>query len=257
MDDIFRNQAEPTVYEQIGHGYTHSRRADPRWEAQIHKSFTGAETLINIGAGSGSYEPDFLTVVAVEPSPMMIRQRPPASAPVVCANAELLPFADGFFDVALAVLTTHHWRDARAGLLEMCRVARSQVVVTWDPNIFTQHFWLVRDYLPEIAERERDLPTLNTVMDVLGSADVTSLPVPADCVDGILGAYWRRPQAYLSHAIRRAMSGIALLDPGIVEPAMQRLQADLTNGVWQTRNAELLALDELDLGYRLISRSDE
>lgn len=194
-----------------------------------------------------------MSVVAVEPSQVMIRQRPEGSAPVVCAFAEQLPFPDGMFDVALAVLTTHHWHDPGAGLLEMRRVARSQVIVTWDPLVFAQKFWLVRDYLPEIGQREQLLPTLSTVLDVLGAANVSALPVSADCNDGVFGAYWRRPEAYLSNSIRSAMSGIALTNPGVVEKAMKRLQADLASGTWQTRNYELLEMDELDLGYRIVS----
>lgn len=252
VNDI-QNSLDSTIYDRIGSGYTRSRRADPRWEALIHGVFRGARTLVNIGAGTGSYEPECMNVVAVEPSRVMIRQRPKNSAPIVRAIAEQLPFPNDTFDVALAVLTTHHWNDPRAGLLEMCRVARSQVVVTWDPVVFAQQFWLVRDYLPEIGEREQQLSTLSVVKDVLGDNNISTLPVPADCIDGVLGAYWRRPEAYLSHSVRSAMSGIALTDPGIVDRAMKRLQADLASGAWQIRNPELLELDELDLGYRIVS----
>jgi len=185
----------------------------------------------------------------------MIRQRPKGSAPVVCAIAEQLPFPDGMFDVALAVLTAHHWQDALAGLLEMSRVASSQVVVTWDPVVFAEQFWLVRDYLPEIGQREHQLSTLSTVAEALVDAEVSALRVPADCFDGVLGAYWRRPDAYLNRSIRGAMSGIALTDPEIVERAMKRLRTDLDSGAWRSRNSELLELDELDLGYRLVRAS--
>ncbi len=245
--------ADPPVYESIGRGYARSRRADPRWAARIRAEFAGARTLVNVGAGSGSYEPDSLEVVAVEPSQTMIRQRPTSAAPVVCAYAEQLPFPDGKFDVALAVLTTHHWKDARVGLSEMRRVALSQVVVTWDPDVFARAFWLVRDYLPELVEHEKQLATLGTVEETLKRVSVSVLPVPADCLDGVLGAYWRRPAAYLDGSTRAAMSGIALTDPATVARAMERLQRDLSDGTWKTRNAEILEVGELDLGYRLVS----
>ena len=253
MVNGIHNQLDSPIYEQIGLGYTRSRRADPRWEARIHDVLKGSRTLVNVGAGSGSYEPECMDVVAVEPSQVMIRQRPKGSATVVCAIAEQLPFPERMFDVALAVLTTHHWHDPHAGLLEMRRVARSQVVVTWDPVVFAQQFWLVRDYLPEIGQREHRLATLSTVVDVLDDANVSALPVPADCIDGVLGAYWRQPEAYLSNSIRSAMSGIALTNPRVVERGMKRLQADLASGAWRTRNSELLEMDELDLGYRMVS----
>jgi len=252
MKKSIQDHPDQPIYEQIGVGYTQSRQADPRWEARIHSTFKDSSTLVNVGAGSGSYEPGHMKVVAVEPSQVMIRQRPTDSAPVVCAIAEQLPFPDGSFDVALAVLTTHHWHDPHVGLLEMHRVARSQVIVTWDPAVFAKQFWLVRDYLPEIGQRELALPTLYKVLHVLGTANVSVLPVPADCIDGFLGAYWKRPEAYLSHSIRNSMSGIALTSPGVVEKGMKRLRADLDSGAWKTRNSELLEKDELDLGYRLV-----
>lgn len=252
MDNATSECLNSPIYERIGRGYSKSRKADPRWEDHIQDAVRGARTLVNIGAGSGSYEPHEMDVVAVEPSNVMIRQRPWGSAPVVCAVAEQLPFPDDMFDVALAVLTTHHWQDARAGLMEMRRVSRSQVVVTWDPSVFAEQFWLVRDYLPEIAVREQALPTLPAILEAWDDAKVSVLPVPADFSDGVLGAYWQRPEAYLSSSVRSAMSGIALTDQRIVEPAMQLLRSDLASGAWRSRYTELLELDELDLGYRLV-----
>lgn len=252
MDTTSVEQNTDPIYQKIGRGYTQSRQADPRWQKQIRYAFEGARTLVNVGAGGGSYEPDDMDVVAVEPSQVMIDQRLPGSAPVVCAIAEQLPFPSGSFDAALAVLTTHHWHDAPAGLKEMRRVAASQVVVTWDPHVFAESFWLVRDYLPEIAAREADLATLNTVTDALHNPVVSVLPVPGDCLDGVLGAYWQRPEAYLCDAVRSAMSGIALTEPVAVERAMRRLESDIATGAWRTRYADLVELDALDIGYRLI-----
>ena len=165
-DEMSRSDA----YDRIGNLYAVQRRPDPRWTSQIHRALAGNRTLVNVGAGSGSYEPSFMTVVAVEPSRVMIRQRPASAGPAVCARAEELPFADDCFDVALAVLTVHHWSNAAAGLAEMRRVSGRQVVVTWEPTVFAERFWFVRDYLPEAARREAQLATLSTVLKHLGPA---------------------------------------------------------------------------------------
>ncbi|MFC1895613.1 class I SAM-dependent methyltransferase [Thermodesulfobacteriota bacterium] len=182
----------------------------------------------------------------------MIGQRSSSAAPVVCGVAEQLPFLDGAFDVALAVLTVHHWSDPGAGLTEMRRVSLKQVVVTWDPDVFARQFWLVRDYLPEAAKRETQLATLAAVLAHLKPATTEMLPVPDDCTDGFFGAYWKRPHAYLDSTVRGAISGLALLDGGVVSTAMERLQLDLGDGRWYERYSELTDLCEIDLGYRLV-----
>jgi SAM-dependent methyltransferase len=239
------------VYDTIGRGYAAHRRPDPRWAAPIHAALDGARSVVDVGAGTGSYEPPGRRVVAVEPSATMIVQRPHGAAPPVRAVAEALPFAAGTFDAALAVLTVHHWRDAAAGLAELRRVAARQVVVTWDPEV-SGRTWLARDYLPEIAHYDAGLATLASVLDHLGPAAVQPLPVPADCRDGVFGAYWRRPEAYLDPTVRAAISGLALLDQGTVAAAMARLANDLADGRWHRAHAHLLDWDELDLGYRLV-----
>ena len=242
----------PDIYDRIGTDYAALRRPDPRWIARIHGWLEAERTLVNVGAGAGSYEPASLSVVAVEPSQVMIRQRAASAAPVVRAVAEQLPFADGAFDVALAVLTVHHWHDPAAGLAEMRRVARKQIVVTWEPAVFARQFWLVRDYLPEALEHEGALATLATVSALLEPATIEPLRVPASCTDGFFGAYWRRPHAYLDANVRAAISGLALLDARVVEAAMERLRVDLIDGTWLARYADLSDLDEADLGYRIV-----
>ncbi len=239
-------------YDQIGTDYAAVRRPDSRWVARIHQALDGHRTLVNVGAGAGSYEPRSMSVVGVEPSEIMIRQRSSSAAPVVRGVAEQLPFPDGAFDVALAVLTVHHWSDPSTGLAEMRRVSRKQVVVTWDPEVFARQFWLVRDYLPEAAERETQLATLATVLSHLGPATSEKLLIPDDCTDGFFGAYWRRPHAYLDATVRGAISGLALLDRGVVSAAMERLKFDLGHGRWHARYSELMELREIDLGYRLV-----
>jgi hypothetical protein len=243
------------VYERIGQGYRERRRPDPRWEARVVAALGAARSVLNVGAGSGSYEPSDRRVVALEPSATMLAQRVPTAAPVTCGVAERLPHPDRSFDAAMAILTTHHWRDASEGFAEMQRVAPRQVVLTWDPLV-AQRYWLVVDYLPELEAHDAALATLDATLDGLGAdADVEPLPVPADCVDGVLAAYWNRPEAYLDPSVRAAISGLSLLDQELVASAIARLAADLESGAWHDRHGHLLDLDALDLGYRLVTRS--
>jgi SAM-dependent methyltransferase len=239
------------LYDAIGGGYAAARRTDPRLVRAIRDALGDAKRVVNVGAGSGSYEPPDLAVVAVEPSAEMIRQRPPRAAPCVQASAEDLPFADGAFDAALAVLTVHHWSDRARGLAEMRRVAKKRVVVfTWDPD-FIDAFWLVTDYLPEVGAL--DLPRFPKIDRLLPGARVTAVPIPHDCTDGFLGAYWRRPEAYLDERVRRGISVLQQLPHDVVDAAIARLAADLASGAWERRNGRLRALPELDLGYRLVT----
>lgn len=242
-----------TTYDDVGAVYAGHRRPDPRWAALIHAALGDAATVVNVGAGAGSYEPP-TTTAAVEPALGMLRQRPAGAAPAVQGVAEALPFADRAFDAALAVLTTHHWADAAAGFAELRRVARRHVVVTWDPAVFAR-FWLVADYLPEVAAWERTLATLDTAVSHLRGAVVTPLPVPADCTDAVLGAHWRRPHAYLDRDRQMASSGLMLLDPAVLHRAMARLAAELDSGEWHRKHGDVLRLNEIDLGYRLVVAS--
>jgi SAM-dependent methyltransferase len=217
--------------------------------ALIDAAVGTARTVVNVGSGSGSYEPKRRGVVAVEPSWAMIRQRRHEAAPVVRAVAERLPFVDDSFDVALAVLAIHHWLDYEAGLRELTRVAHRKVIMTRDPALVTK-FWLVGDYLREISRMEAHLVTLGHVEAVLNVAETHSVPVPWDCSDGFLGAYWRRPEIYLDPDARAAISGIASYEPSALSEATQRLELDLADGSWKRRHKDLLALPEIDLGYR-------
>ena len=238
-------------YDSIGRGYSRFRRRDPRIAAAIEDALGDAATVLDVGSGTGSYQPARGRVVALEPSRTMIDQRAPGAAPVVQGVAEHLPFPDDSFDATLAVLTTHHWPDHRAGLRELVRVSGSQVILTWDAEL-TARFWLVADYLPEIAAHEMQMPTLDDVTEALLVTDVRPVPVPADCLDGFFGAYWRRPEQYLDPDVRQSISAFAFCDPPAVTAAMARLQADLESGRWSARHRDLLAREELDLGYRLV-----
>ncbi|GIF81520.1 methyltransferase type 11 [Catellatospora bangladeshensis] len=239
-------------YRTLGTGYAQQRRPDPRVAELIEQALGEARTVVNVGAGAGSYEPVGRRVLAVEPSPVMIAQRPPGSAPVVRAVAERLPLADKSFDVGLAVLTVHHWTDPVRGLAELRRVSRRQVVLTWDPVVVAR-FWLVADYLPEIAAAEAALPTCDFVSEQLAPVRVTEVPVPHDCTDGFLAAYWNRPRAYLDPAVRASISSLARLDPARVAAAMRRLSDDLDSGRWQERHGTPGEAGAADVGYRLVS----
>ena len=238
------------LYDQIGVGYGTFRHPDPRIAAAVVRALDRAATVVNVGAGAGSYEPSDRRVVAVEPSLTMIRQRRAGSAPVVQGSAAELPFRDAAFTAALAILTVHHWRDRARGLDELARVARDRaVVVTWDPA--TSGFWLVDDYFPEIVEIDRRIfPSLEELARALGRVEVRPLPIPHDCVDGFLGAYWRRPRAYLDAGVRRAISTFAKIRA--LEPGLARLGRELDDGTWERRYGNLLGRSELDLGYRLV-----
>jgi len=238
------------LYDQIGVGYATRRRPDPRIAAAIVDALGPARSVLNVGAGAGSYEPIDRRVLAVEPSPEMIRQRPSGSAPVIQASATALPFPDAAFDATLAVLTVHHWPDRPRGLAELRRVARDRVVIlTWEPDAAS--FWLVDDYFPDLVTLDRAIfEPLDALRRLLGPIEVRPVPIPHDCVDGFLGAYWRRPEAYLDAGVRGAISTFTKLAD--VEPGLARLRQDLADGTWERRNAALLARPALDLGYRLL-----
>ena len=239
------------IYDRIGRGYAQRRQPDPRIAARVARGLGNARTIVNVGAGSGSYEPEDRHVVAVEPSEVMIAQRSSRAAPVVRAVAEALPFDDRHFDAALAVLTVHHWTDAKRGLAELRRVARVQVILTWDPTRLAR-FWFTRDYLPEAVALDAGFITLEATLALLGPGTVVPVPVPHDCHDGFFAAYWRRPEAYFDADVRAGISGFAILDKNVVEHALGLLADDLESGEWHRRNEQLLELDEIDLGYRLV-----
>jgi hypothetical protein len=181
----------------------------------------------------------------------MRRQRPPGAAPVIDASAEALPFADGSFDAAMAMLSDHHWTDHDGGLAELRRVARRRVLFTWDPRASLEP-WVVRDYFPGCARLVLPGHSLERTLERLGGGRIEPVPVPHDCVDGFFHAYWRRPEAYLDPEVRAGISLFSLLEPDEVEEGAARLREDLDSGEWHARHAALLELEELDVGYRLL-----
>lgn len=227
------------VYDGIGFAYARYRRADPRIGARI-AAVVGTGRVLNVGAGAGSYEP--VGAVAVEPSRTMIDQRTNGNV-VVQGVAESLPFADGAFDVALAVITVHHWPDLQAGLRELRRVARRTVIVTFDPIVHNDH-WIF-DYVPSLGQ----LPSI----EALGCARTEVVEVPYDCTDQFLVAPWRRPEAYFDPASHAGMSGLALLPPEVLQRSLDALAADLRSGAWAGRYGHLLDRDSHDVGLRILS----
>lgn len=237
------------VYDTLGQTYSVTRRPDTRIAAQLGHAI-GAGSVINVGAGAGSYEPA-TTRLAIEPSAVMIAQRPEGAAPCFQANAEALPVDDNAYDVALAVLTIHHWADLEQGLRELERVARRVVILTWDVAL-ADRFWLFRDYLPEsVAYDQARFAPIEALAERL-HARVEIVPVPHDCTDGFAGAYWRRPHAYLDAGVRAGMSNFAHLGDDVL-PALARLEGDLASGAWHERNRAIGDPEELDLGYRIIA----
>jgi SAM-dependent methyltransferase len=218
----------------------------------IATALEGCESLLNVGAGTGSYEPTDREVIAVEPSSTMIKQRPRDSAPVVQASAEALPFADGAFAAVLAVLTVHHWRDLRRGLAECARVARERsVFLTIDIEVM-HRFWLY-DYFPRIFAIDRgNFPAIDGFAASFAAVQSVPVPIPADCRDGFLGAYWLRPQAYLDALVRASISTFGKLKPAELEDGLRKLREDLSSGAWPARYAALAGQDSLDVGYRLL-----
>lgn len=236
------------LYDTIGIDYAQLRRPDPRIAMQIERALGSAQTVLNVGAGAGSYEPAGRTVTALEPSAEMIRQRPAGAAPAVQGSAGEIPFPDQSFDAVMGVLTIHHWPDQQQGIREMCRVARKRVVLlTFDPSARP---WLT-DYLPELAALdEAAMPSIEMLADWLGPVAIETVLVPHDCSDGFLYAYWRRPAAYLDPRIRKGSSSFWKIEQA--EAGFARLAEDLASGAWEQRYGELLAEDSYDAGYRLV-----
>ncbi len=242
-------------YDEIGEGYARTRREDPRLRRRIHAALGSARTIVNVGAGAGSYEPRDRYVLAVEPSDVMAAQRPAELAPAVRASAGALPLRDNSVDAAMAVLTTHHWDEERErGVRELRRVARGPVViVTCDPAVSAE-MWLMRDYLPEVAELDhRIFPTLPQLADWLGGdIRIDVLPIAADTQDWTLGSFWAHPERVLDRDAREATSGFARMSRDVVERVVAAVERDLHRGARTARHGHLLDRDELDVGLRLV-----
>jgi SAM-dependent methyltransferase len=242
-------------YDTIGTSYAGTRREDPRLRARIHAALGDARSVVNVGAGAGSYEPRDRHVIAIEPSDVMAAQRPRELAPAIRASAGALPLRDGAVDAAMAVVTIHHWDAEReAGVRELRRVARGPVViVTYDPRV-SGEMWLVADYLPEVAALDQEIfPVPELVAEWLGGdVRIDPLPVPRDCADWMLGSFWAHPERVLDPVARANTSGFARMEPAVVERVVADVERDLGSGAWDARWGALRELDEFDAGLRLI-----
>jgi SAM-dependent methyltransferase len=242
------------AYDCIGVRYSEIRRADRRLEAAIWTALGDARSVLNVGAGAGSYEPRDREVVAVEPSPVMIAQRPADAAPAIQGVAEALPLVDDSVDATMGVFTMQHWDEVDRGLAEVCRVTRRRAVfLTLDLDV-TAQMWLCRDYLPEIVAHDRAcFPTIAHLRSVLPRVAVETVPVPSDCTDGFCIALWNRPEAHLDPDVRRGSSIWHALRGADVDRGLGRLRDDLQSGEWDRRYGELRTRATLDVGLRLIT----
>jgi SAM-dependent methyltransferase len=241
-------------YERRGGSYVRHRRADPRIAALVHRALGKAHTVVNVGAGAGSYEPEDRTVVPVEPSPTMRAQRPGHLPAALAGVAEALPFPDGSFDAATAVVTLHQWSDPARGLAELRRVARGPVVILTFDGDALDRFWLAR-YVPELVRAERRrFPSLAQIAAALGGkVTVDEVPVPRDCTDGFTEAFYARPEAFLDDEVRRAQSAWAFVDAAVEARFVQRLAADLDTGEWARRFGHHLSMPTFTGALRLLT----
>jgi SAM-dependent methyltransferase len=244
-------------YDRIGTTYTATRREDPELADQIHAALGDGRTLLNVGAGAGAYEPDDRIVLAVEPSAVMIAQRPAGAAPAVVGVAERLPFVDGAFDAAMALHTVHHWSDPAAGLDELRRVARRVVVVTGDARVL-RRLWFIAEYFPGILEGAAAVALQpQAIAERLGGrTEIRPLRVPAGCLDGFPEAFVARPEAYLDPAVRRNMSPFRRLAEDQVADGVARLRRDLESGLWDARHGALRRMSHIDVGLRIVVSDD-
>ena len=242
-------------YDVIGADYAATRREDPRLAALIHAALGDAETVINVGAGAGSYEPRDRHVVAVEPSEVMIAQRDPSLPQAIHASAFPLPFEDQSMDAAMAILTIHHWdEDQERGVRELRRVARGPVVVLTIDAEVSARMWLMADYLPEVAELDRRIfPAPETLARWLGGeVEIRELPIPRDTPDWSLGSFWAHPERVLDAQARNSTSGFARMPAHVVDRVVKAVERDLQDGTLESRHGHLRELGEYDAGLRLL-----
>jgi SAM-dependent methyltransferase len=243
-----------TTYDRTGVGYAKVRQPDPRIAARVEAALGDARTVVNVGAGAGSYEPADREVTAVEPSATMIAQRPPEAAPVVQASAESLPFEDDSFDAAMAMITVHHWRDLAAGIGEMRRVSRGPVVVlSFDPAPLAD-FWLIEYFPCAFDIHSGFMPPLEELTTLMGETSIEAVPIPRRCTDGFFFALWDRPEMHLDPEVRRGSTVWHVMEEGEIERGVEALRADLESGRWDERHGHLRdETPELDLGMRLLA----
>jgi hypothetical protein len=243
------------LYDQIGRGYAQTRREDPRIARCILEALGDASTVVNVGAGAGSYEPRDRYVIAIEPSDVMASQRPPELAPAIRASAGAIPLRDQSVEAAIAILTIHHWDgEQQPGVGELRRIARGPVViVTYDPEISGQ-MWLMADYLPEVPDLDsQTFPKVETLAGWLGGTTrVETIELARDTPDWMLGSFWAHPERVLDQAARAATSGFARMPAAVVARVIEAVRHDLESGAWDRRYGHLRELESYDAGLRLV-----
>jgi SAM-dependent methyltransferase len=248
-------EQEPPRYDRIGRGYASTRRADPRIASSIVEALGDARTVVNVGAGAGSYEPRDRHVIAIEPSDVMAAQRPRELPPAIRASAGELPLRDQSVDAAMAILTIHHWdEEQERGVRELRRVARGAVVIlTYDAAVSAQ-MWLIKDYLPEVAAMDYEIfPTTRTLAEWLGGTTrVATIPIPRDTTDWTLGSFWAHPERVLDEQARNSTSGLARMPQEVVDRVVHAVGRDLASGEWERSYGALRELDSYDAGLRLL-----
>jgi SAM-dependent methyltransferase len=247
---------QPVRYDTIGHGYARFRREDPRIRDRILAGLGAARSVVNVGAGTGSYEPADRNVIAIEPSAIMIAQRSPHAARAIRATAGALPLRDRSVDAAMAIVSLHHWdQDRERGVRELRRVARDRVVIlTYDAQV-SGRMWLMADYLPEVADLDRSIfpPPEQIATWLGGQVAIETVPMARDTPDWMLGSYWAHPERVLDPAARAATSGFARMPQAVVDRVVAAIRSDLADGAWNARHGHLRELHEFDAGLRLIT----
>ena len=241
-------------YEHGGQKYSGQRKTDPRIAEYVHRALGNAKTVLNVGAGAGSYEPEDRYVIALEPSASMRSQRMNnGRTPAVIGFADTIPFDDNAFDASMALVTVHHWPDLDKGLKEMRRVTKDAVVImTFDPDALNE-FWNVH-YFPELIEVERQrYPSVDSLIKSLGgNCEVQKIPVPFDCTDGFQEAYYGRPEAFLEKDVRMSQSAWGFLPAGLEEQYVQALANDLASGEWDRKYGHYRKEPDFTCALRLI-----
>jgi ubiquinone/menaquinone biosynthesis C-methylase UbiE len=245
--------SDAPAYDRVGLNYAEHRRADPRIAERIWAALGDASSVVNVGAGSGSYEPDDREVLAIEPSPVMIGQRPAGAAPAIEGVAEALPLEDKSVDAAMGTLTIHHWDDLGAGLAEMRRVARRRIVLFTIDAERNSEIWTLSEYFPAAARAEREkMPSMEALEALMPTATIEAVPAPSRCRDEFTSALWDRPELFLEPGILRASSLWHSLPAAEIERGRERLRSDLEGGRWDEKHGHLRTLPELDIGLRLV-----
>ncbi len=238
-------------YDEIGINYALKRKSDPRIASQILERLEGAQKVVNIGAGTGSYEPEHIDLIAVEPSIEMINQRSSNAHSVVQGSAESLPFPNNSFTHALTILSMHHWVNREQAFKEINRVATEKfIAITWNPD--SDPFWLTRDYFPEIFDLDKRIfPNIKEFESHFDNIEIDPLLIPEDCIDGFLAAYWKRPSAYLDVNVRNSISSFSKISN--LSKGLDKLKSDIDSKKWFHTNESILSKSMLDAGYIIIT----